>query len=250
MRLALTLEKLDLTRGGAEAATLRMIRELAERGHEVDVLTTAAMMELPRGVRVKTISLPGRFVAWRQISFARQVEAALCVGNYDLSIAAAGRGFSEDALWAQCGTHRGSAEGKIRSCYFNPLLQLLRRGQDFFNLRTFVYRELERRHFARRPQPYVIAPSRLIAEEFRSYHALPAGRIRVVPYQVNLDRFSPERIAALRAASRATLGLREDTLTILCVAQNFRRKGVRPLIEAAAKLGARRQLFFHLKIRF
>jgi UDP-glucose:(heptosyl)LPS alpha-1,3-glucosyltransferase len=243
MRLAVTLEKLDLTRGGAEVATLRLIRELAARGHEVHVLTTAATVELPPGVEVKTVPLPGKFVAWRQISFARRVSAALRMGNYDLSIAAAGRGFSEDALWAQCGTHRGSAEGKIRSCYFNPLLQWLRRGQDFFNIRTFVYRELERRHFARRPQPYVIAPSRMIAEEFQKYHGLSPERIRVVPYQVNLERFSPERMAKLRAGSRAALGFNEQRLLILCVAQNFRRKGVRPLVEAAARLQQKRNDF-------
>jgi len=236
MRIAITLEKLDLTRGGAEVATLRMIRELAARGHEVHVLTTAATMELPEGVVVKTIPLPGGLVAWRQVSFARQVAATLRASRYDLSIAAAGRGFSEDALWAQCGTQQGSREGKIRSCYYNPLSQVFRRGQGFFNPRTFVYGELERRHFARRPPPYVIAPSRLIADEFRRYHGLAPDRIRVVPYQVNLDRFAPAAMATLRQPARARLGWEDGTLVILCVAQNFRRKGVRPLIEAAAKL--------------
>ena len=238
MRIAITLEKLDLTRGGAEAATLRMIRELAVRGHEVHVLTTAAPVELPPGVVVKTITLPKHFVAWRQVSFARQVEALLKAEKYDLSIAAAGRGFSEDVLWAQCGTQRCSMEGKIRSCYFSPLQQVIRRWQEFFNVRTFTYGELERRHFRLVPQPCVIAPSRMIAREFQDYHGLDAGRIRIVPYQVNLDRFSPTNMATLRTPARATLGLREDTLMILCVAQNFRRKGVRPLVEAAARLQA------------
>lgn len=243
MRIAITLEKLDLSRGGAEVATLRMIRELAGRGHEVHVLTTAANVELPPNVTVQIIPLPGRFVAWRQISFAWQIEKRLRAGHYDLSIAAAGRGYSEDALWAQCGTHRGSTEGKIRSVYFSRTQQLLRRLQALFNVRTLVYRELERRHFARRPQPYVIAPSRMIAEEFRRGHGLPDGRLRIVPYQVNLERFSPQRVAQLRDAARAALGLKTGTLAILCVAQNFRRKGVRPLIEAAALLQQRQPDF-------
>ena len=243
MRIAITLEKLDLSRGGAEVATLRMIRELAGRGHEVHVLTTAANVELPPNVTVQIIPLPGRFVAWRQISFAWQIEKRLRAGHYDLSIAAAGRGYSEDALWAQCGTHRGSTEGKIRSVYFSRTQQLLRRLQALFNVRTLVYRELERRHFARRPQPYVIAPSRMIAEEFRCGHGLPDGRLRIVPYQVNLERFSPQRVAQLRDAARAALGLKTGTLAILCVAQNFRRKGVRPLIEAAALLQQRQPDF-------
>ena len=55
MRIALTLEKLDLQRGGAEVATYRLIRELAERGHQVDILTTESVVDLPAACRLHPI---------------------------------------------------------------------------------------------------------------------------------------------------------------------------------------------------
>ena len=84
-----------------------------------------------------------------------------------------------------------------------------------------MYRHIERRRYAR--QPVVIAVSRMCAEDFRK-----AGikDVRVAYYQINLDRFQPRTKAP-------------DGLTILCVAQNFKRKGVRTLIEAAALLRKR-----------
>lgn len=236
MRVAITLEKFDLLRGGAEVAALRLVKELAARGHELHIVTTAVDVELPVGAQTHLIKVPWEFVAWRQISFARRVAACLRSLNCDLSIASSGRGFSEDVLWAQGGTQRAAAEGKERSFYYNPFLRLGCRYQHLLNIRTCVYRRLESRYFARRPPPFVIAPSKMIAAGFQRDYGLNAGCIRVVPYQIDLQRFSPERVAPLRNQSRESLKLQSDELAVVCAAQNFRRKGVRPLVEAAAIL--------------
>jgi UDP-glucose:(heptosyl)LPS alpha-1,3-glucosyltransferase len=241
MRFALTLEKLDLQRGGAEVATYRLLRELSERGHEVDLFTTGCAVELPPRCRLQTVTVPWDFVALRQLSFARQIEQALGAGRYDLTLAAAGRGSCEDALWAQNGSHRGASAGKVRGYYYNPLVRALRQFQDFYNIRTYVYRRLEAKHFARRPAPFVIAPSQMIANQFLTDYRLPAERIRVIAYQVDLDRFSPEAMRTRRPHARSAFNVPASSLAILCVAQNFRRKGVRPLIEAAALLRAAAQ---------
>lgn len=236
MRVAITLEKFDLLRGGAEVATLNLVNELAAHGHELHIVTTANAVELPVGTNVHLVRVPFRFVAWRQISFARQVAQRLQTLGCDISIASCGRAYSEDVLWAQGGTQRAAAQGNQRSFYYNALLRAGSRVQPWLNIRTLTYRELERRCFARRPQPFVIAPSRMIAQGFQSDFGLSAERIRVVPYQINLSRFSPEAIGPLRARAHAALQLEPADIAIVCAAQNFRRKGVRPLVEAAAVL--------------
>ncbi|HXG49749.1 MAG TPA: glycosyltransferase family 4 protein, partial [Methylomirabilota bacterium] len=243
MRFTITLERFDLARGGAEVATLRLVRELAARGHQVHLITSGVAVELPAGVTVELIRLPPCGVAWQQISFARQVRRRLARGGCDLSLAACGRGFSEDVLWAQNGAFRGALEGQARSYYFSPVLRWLRRHQHWFSLRSRVYLELERRHFARRPLPFVLAPSRMVAEQFVRIYRLPAERIRVANYRVDGRRFSPASLRPLRAEARQRFGLGPSELAIVCVAQNFRRKGVRPLIEAAARLRHRREDF-------
>ena len=239
MRIALTLEKLDPNRGGAEVATCRLVRELSQRGHEVHLFTTAVAIELPPGVQVHLLRVPWRFVAFRQISFANQIARRLRSERFDLSLAAAGRCFSEDAVWAQSGTVPSGLEGRMRRYYYNPLLRSIRRFQEYYNIRTFVYGALERRCFARRPPPYVIAPSRMVAGYFQQYYRVPPERLRVIPYQVDLNRFSPAIAAKLRASARRRFELDEATVAIACVAQNFRRKGIRPLIETTAELRTR-----------
>jgi UDP-glucose:(heptosyl)LPS alpha-1,3-glucosyltransferase len=243
MRIALSLEKLDPARGGAEVATCRLIQELVTRGHEVHILTTGSAVEPPAGARLCLLRVPWKFVAWRLISFARQVKAHLSQNRFDLSLAAAGRSFSEDAVWAQSGAFRSGVEGKIRRYYYSPFQRALRGFQEYYNIRTFVYRELERRSFARRPQPFVIAPSRMIAAQFERHYHVDPERTRVVPYQVDLARFSPARTQELRAAARQRFGVGGHQVVIACVAQNFSRKGVRPLIEAASLLHARGREF-------
>jgi UDP-glucose:(heptosyl)LPS alpha-1,3-glucosyltransferase len=83
----------------------------------------------------------------------------------------------------------------------------------------------------------------MIAQGFQSDLGLSADRIRVVPYQINLSRFSPESISPLRMKARAALQLDSSHIAVVCAAQNFRRKGVRILIEAAAVLQSQGRRF-------
>jgi UDP-glucose:(heptosyl)LPS alpha-1,3-glucosyltransferase len=210
MRIAVTIEELDPARGGAEGATVRLIRGLAERGHEVHVLTRRCAVELPA-----TIHLVGGnsvFKAVREWRFPHWVAKQLV--GYDLSVAC-GRGFAEDVIWSHNGAHGAAMEGQLHS-YQCLGARLARLAQYYYSPKAWVYRRIEALRYKR--QPVVIAVSKMCAEDFRR-----AGikNVRVAYYQINLDRFTPTQ-------------KQPDGLTVLCVAQNFRRKGVRTLIEAAA----------------
>jgi UDP-glucose:(heptosyl)LPS alpha-1,3-glucosyltransferase len=244
MRLAITIEKLDLRRGGAEGAAAWLIEQLAGRGHEVHVLTRDLSVDLPLGVRYRHVNVRWPVVAMSQWAFAREVARRLDDGRYDLSIAC-GRGFAEDVVWAQNGAQAAAIEGQARSYYYSPLLRTLRRLQHCYSVRAWCYRELERRRFARQPQPYILAVSEMVARDFQRCYGVNRDRIHVVHNQVVIDtrRFSPDRLREYRDSARAAMQISRDALVILCVAQNFRRKGVRPLLEAAAKLLQHRRKF-------
>lgn len=211
MRIAVTIEELDPRRGGAEGATLRLIRGLAKRGHEVHVLTRrCAVADLPAEVHL--VGGDSKFKALREWRFPHLVAKQL--KGYDLSVAC-GRGFAEDVVWSHNGAHQAAMEGQLRS-YRNPLARLARLAQYYYSPKAWVYRRLEALRYQR--QPVIIAVSKMCADDFRK-----AGLkdVRVAYYQINLDRFAPS-------------ARKPDAFTVLCVAQNFRRKGVRTLIEAAA----------------
>jgi UDP-glucose:(heptosyl)LPS alpha-1,3-glucosyltransferase len=242
--MAVTIENLDVRRGGAEVATLRLVRQLAARGHEVHLLTRACREELPVGVTVHLVSTMPWTVALRNWTYAKAVARHLRHNQYDLTIAC-GRGYEENVVWAQNGANAAASEGEVRAYYFNRAFQLLRRCQDFYSPKGWVYQLLERKRVARSPMPYVIAVSEMVAEDYRRFYGVARDRIRVVHNQVAIDsgRFDRARLAGRRDAMRVALGLPSDALTILCVAQNFKRKGVRPLIEAAARLRRSRDDF-------
>lgn len=244
MRIAVTIERLDPRRGGAEVATARLISQLTRRGHEVSVLARELTIELPAGAAFEKVRIPWPTIALRHWFFAREVKRRLRAGNFDLSVAC-GRGYAEDAVWAQNGAHAAAVAGEIRSYYFSPFRQAVRRYQDFYSAKAWVYRELERRRFARVPQPFVIAVSNMVADDYHRDYAVSRDLIRVVHNHVAIDanRFSREAMSGVRAKVRATLQLNSTETVIVCVAQNFKRKGVRPLLGAAARLQERRRDF-------
>jgi UDP-glucose:(heptosyl)LPS alpha-1,3-glucosyltransferase len=70
----------------------------------------------------------------------------------------------------------------------------------------------------------------------QEFYRVPNERLHLVYNGVDLDRFSPAACEAKRAEGRAALGLAEDETCFLIVAHNFRLKGVRELVEAAARM--------------
>jgi UDP-glucose:(heptosyl)LPS alpha-1,3-glucosyltransferase len=78
----------------------------------------------------------------------------------------------------------------------------------------------------------------MVADDVHRLYGLDRDHITVVHNYVVIDRnrFNPANMATQREAARSALHIGKGTVVFLCVAQNFRRKGVRPLIEATAEL--------------
>jgi UDP-glucose:(heptosyl)LPS alpha-1,3-glucosyltransferase len=214
MRIAVTIEQLDPRRGGAEGASVRLIRSLAERGHDVHVLTRRCAVEVPATIHI--IGADSVCRTLREWRFPRLIARQLEQGKYDLSVAC-GRGFAEDVVWAHNGVHRAAMDGQLRS-YRNPIARFSRLAQYYCSPKAWIFRRIEALRYAR--QPIVIAVSQMCADDFRK---CGIKDVRVAYYQINLDRFTP-------APKKSGL------LTVLCVAHNFRRKGLQTLISAATML--------------
>jgi UDP-glucose:(heptosyl)LPS alpha-1,3-glucosyltransferase len=241
VRIAITIEKLDTRRGGAEINAARLIQQLVARGHEVHVLTESVAAELPASVQVHPIPARGGFVSLRQWSFTSGVARFLREHSFDATVACQ-RGYVEDIVWAQDISYPSTVEGMARSYYYSPLRQALRRRQPRFSLKAWIYGDIERRQFTRRPPPYLIAVSHMAARTFIEDYSLNPDRVRVVHNQIDFNRFSSDSLQAKRPTARQALGVRNE-LVILFVGQTFRRKGVRPLVEAAGLLRQQRTDF-------
>ena len=85
----------------------------------------------------------------------------------------------------------------------------------------------------------IIAVSRSVKEEIIRYHGFPPDRIDVVPNGVDLDEFNPGLKKVKAAEVRKALGIGEETLLLLLVANEFRRKGLSALIGVLERLKGR-----------
>jgi glycosyltransferase involved in cell wall biosynthesis len=93
---------------------------------------------------------------------------------------------------------------------------------------------LERRVYSN-PRTLLGANSRKTVEDvFR--HCGERDGVTVVYHGLELDRFHPDVRARLRAGVRAELGLAEDEIALLLVGNDWRKKGLPCLLDAAAAL--------------
>ena len=98
---------------------------------------------------------------------------------------------------------------------------------------------MERRYFRSSPEA-VVAVSQQTAGEIVDLYDVPRARITTIPNGYSADEFSPQRRTADRPAMRARLGLDDDVVVLLLVANELHRKGFGPLLEATARLDDRR----------
>ena len=79
-----------------------------------------------------------------------------------------------------------------------------------------------------------VALSARTRQELMQYHGVPAGRIRVIPNGIALDRFWPD--AAAGASIRAEFGVPEGAVLLLFAGHEFARKGLAYVAEAMRAL--------------
>jgi UDP-glucose:(heptosyl)LPS alpha-1,3-glucosyltransferase len=102
------------------------------------------------------------------------------------------------------------------------------------DLKAGITARLERRLLRRNPAPWVIAISQYVADQLDRHYRFDPARVRLVFNGVDPDDTpAPER-RARRVEIRRQLHLADDDLMVLCMAHNFKLKGVARLIEALA----------------
>lgn len=205
MRLLLTIPHFDAAEGGAEGFAVTVCRELGRRGHAVRVLAETGR--------------PGTdvdFVLGDLDSASRQAAGFGAELHLDW-----GLNTPADLHRLGGGTHREylrliqqSRPPLVRA--FRALMEAFR-GQDRRTLRR------EAALFAR-PEAHFLANSEFVAGQIRATAPVAEDHIHVLLNGVDVERFSADRLAGLREAKRAELGLAPGDVAFLLAAHNLRMK--------------------------
>lgn len=204
--------------GGAESYLLRLARGLEQTGH-TPVLITSHVWPADRWPHGEIIRLQGRTPTAFAAAFAKERASMDCDVTFSLE-----RVPGCDVFRAGDGVH---AAWQARREKFEPFWKSWFR---VVNRKHSALQKLEAGVFE--TARFVIANSRMVAEEIPRWYSYPPERICVVPNGIGPALPGPSRDAA-----RAKLQVPPNAFCVLFVGTGWERKGLRTAIEAVEYLG-------------
>ena len=214
--------------GGLQKDTLRFAREAAQRGHQVDLLTTDWQGERPTDTNL-TIHFTPSIRAWtntaRMEEFAKHVEEFRRQHAFDV-ILAMNRIPGADFYFAadSCLKHY------LRQKHWPITLALLPRYRAILRQEKAVFSPLAKTRI------FTISDAQV--HEFQEEYGTQPERF--CPLPPGMDEAClpppPEQAAKLRKDARKKLGVKDDELLLLLVGTSFLRKGADRALATLAAL--------------
>ncbi len=243
MKIAFTVEDFRPWRGGGEGYVFSLATALRDRGHEIAVFAGEIEGALD-GIALHKV--PFEYGVSRRAAFARACARLLEKrrGEFDL-VHGFGKSLYMDVFRPGGGVHRAWQEMEPRSVE-GGLRRWCRGVRRKFSLDQRAVLQLEAGQFRGGPDgPEIICNSRRVRDHARRYYDVPDERLHVIYNGVDTARFSPVLRDKHRSTTRDDWGIKNDEVVVLFAANNFRLKGLRPLIRAAGRIVRR-----HRNIKF
>ncbi len=226
MRIALVGRGYSVWWGGAERVMVEFSQALKEEGVDVEVFVEKVDEDSPQDVPIKRIKPLKINSALKLYTFHKEVGSALKESHFDVVFGMT-QFFPLDIYWAGGGVYRHWM--KLR--FENPVV----RGLKYVvSPAHFVMRWLEENIMKKQNHRHIITNSQLVKEQMLEYFHIEPERVSVVYNGIDHRIFNPE-VRRYRKEIRESYGIKEDTLVVLFVANNWERKGLRTLIRAMAE---------------
>ena len=228
MRIALTIEYFDPSKGGGETYVRNFAHGLVEAGHEVHIFTNEWDPSLKSFIFHRVPRTPMKL--FRLYAFARRAAAMVQEEQPPFDIVHGfGKSVYMDVFRPGGGAHRMWMQQELKAV--GPgLKRFMTRVRQIFSIAQHLVLKLEAEEF-RADGPHVIANSKMVRENILRFYPASPDRIRVIYNGVDLERFHPRNRERHRDTMRRELGLTGEVV-LLFVGHNFKRKGLRPLIHA------------------
>lgn len=228
-RIAIVIERTDPSLGGAERSVAELSEALRSAGLDVTLLaaqgkpteTTKILCGRNRGARIS------------MARFEKALIRHLAENDYDIVHSTLPFSFC-DVYQPRGGSYH---EAMIRNAasYDHPRIAFVKRWTGVLNWRRTVLQMAERKLCRQSEGPVIAALSEYVREQFLRHYAVPEDRIAVIANGVTVgSEVSTERILAFRTLVNERLGVpgETDAALFLFAANNFRLKGLSPLIHA------------------
>ena len=233
-KIALAIENFSRFAGGAESYAVSLARTLIDHSWEVHFFGQRWDGE-PGEAIFHRIHIP-RFLPkpLKLILFALKHRTEMKRERFDI-VLGFGATISMNVYQSHGGVHWLSTERMLYACE-SPFIRALKRLLTKVSLKHRARHWIESAPFRQHPRPKIIAISRMIRDDMASYFHIGKEDIEVVFNGVDLKWVNESHREELRGPLRQRLNIQKDDVIFLFVSYNLKKKGVVPLVEAAALL--------------
>ncbi len=235
MKVAIVLERLDLTRGGAEKSTWEMAGALCDAGMQVTVVAGKVVDEglnrkdIPvRSLEVKALTRAGW---WRK--FVAAVRSHVGAERYDIVHSIVPLDCAE--VYQPRGGSMTHIARRHAEAAVNSGRVAFKRATGWLNSGRQARIEAERALCQESDGPVVTALSRYVADQFRRDYGLKDERIELVRNGVRVEAFIDNQVHQEAVKMRQLCDPEGKLAILLYVGANFQRKGLDWLIRSAAQ---------------
>lgn len=233
IRVGLIIERADISLGGAERSVFELMPALSAAGLQVEIIAAKGKTE-SGNIHILCSNQQGKRTSLS--TFSRALKKHLSDNHYDIVHSVLPFDFA-DVYQPRGGS---VTETIIRNAasYQSDFLRTYKKLTALANRRRAALLRWERKLCKNPRGPMLAALSRYVARQFRKHYQLDDERIAIIPNGIRLrQKIDTARTDKLRSQILNKLNLREtdNPVFFLFAANNFRLKGLAPLIEAVAQ---------------
>ena len=232
IKVAIVVERANISLGGAERSVFEISGALSARGPAVEILAAKGRTQA-KNIHILCNETSGKRTNY--FTFAEALKKHLSQNRYDIVHSVLPFDFA-DVYQPRGGTY---AEATFRNAvsYQNRAVEYYKQLTSFANFRRTTLLHAERKLCSAPAGPIVAALSQYVADQLIHHYATDPQRIVIIPNGVKTSAELDTRQAdALRTRILTKLRLKEadNPVLFLFAANNFRLKGLAPLIKAIA----------------
>ncbi len=234
MKIALAIETFSVHAGGAESYAVRLAHTLIAEGWEVHLFGHSWDGDPPGAVFHKIRRLSGLVPAsLRILDFAFEHRKQIADHDFDV-VLGFGNTLAMNVYQSHGGVHYRSNLRKLEA-EKNRALRTIKTLLLFVSPKYHARAWIESAPFRAKNTPEIIAISDMVRSDMAAHFGIEQDRIRLIYNGIDVSRFAEARSNDERSELRSRLGFHDEVL-FLFMAYDFRKKGVRDLVEASALL--------------
>ena len=233
-KIAFAMEKFSRYAGGAESYAVSLADTLIKNGWDVHLFGEAWDGE-PQEAHFNEIHIPKFLPAWfKLLLFAWKHKKLIQQQHFDV-IMGFGNTIYMNVYQSHGGVHQLSTARKVYA-EKNPLRRMIKRILIFLSIKQWIRAWIEAAPFRLDPKPRIIAIADMIKEDMKSFFHADENEIKIIYNGVDTERYNSSLRQRLRGPLRTKWGVNENDVVFLFVSYDLKKKGIEPLVEAAAEL--------------